>query len=216
MSNKKLIGEQVLYRIASGYPDTSYQVDIRDIYKAIEQKVNSKFRLRHFNATLPSGNTMPEHAMIATYENIAVTSLGNGKSQSLLPVTPISLPLNMGIYMVYDPRYPDNFFIPLQRSQLALLRADELLNNLMGMIGFEPKNNVLLFTQDITMFGTSSITMELAVFDMSQYADTDKLPIPADLEDEIVNELVNDFSPVQPETGDVNNYTNAPSQIPVK
>lgn len=208
-TTKKIIAEQVLKRLDGGYSDTADPIDERDVYKATEQKINALFKLRHLDTTLPSGETLPENAMIATYENIAVTSLDNGKSYATLPVTPISMTKNMGIFMIYDPTTPDNFFIPLQRSQLALLKADELLSDLMGSIGYEPKNQTVTFTKDLTFFGINNVTMELCVFDMSKYSLTDRLPIPADMEDQIIQELVKDFSPVQPEDGTVNNFTSA-------
>lgn len=209
---KQVIAEQVMFRISGGYPDTAFQLDERDIYKATEQKINALFKLKHFDTTLPSGETLPDNTMIATYENITVTSTGNGKSTATLPINPISLPKNSGIVMIYDEKNPDNFFIPLQRTQLALLRADELLNDLMGQIGFEPKNNTIVFTKDITMYGINKVTMELCVFDMSTYGATDRLPIPADMQDVIIQELMKDFAPVQPEEAIVNNFSNAGQQ----
>jgi hypothetical protein len=212
MSTKKIIAEQVLFRLAGGYPDTAFQIDERDVWKALEQKLNSLFKLKHFDTTLPSGETLPENTMIATYEGengVAVTSLGNGKSKAVLPINPISLPKNMGIYLVYDPAHPENPFIPLQRGQLSLLRADQLLNDLNGQIGYEPRNTDIIFTKDLTMFGINEVTMELCVFEISQYGVTDRLPVPSDYEDTLVNELVSDFAPVTPETATVNNFTTA-------
>lgn len=212
---KKSISDDILYRLAGGIPTKSFPIHEQDIWAMIPEKVNAKFKLRHFDSTLSSGETIPDSAMIATYESIAVTSLGNGKSYALLPINPISLPLNMGIFLVYAPEYPDNFFIPLQRSQLALLKADELLNNLMGEIGYEPKKDRLLFTQDLTSLGVTNITMELCVFDMEDYGVNDPLPIPADYVDSLIDELVKEFSPVIAKTGIISSFTN-PSQQPVK
>ena len=190
---KKSISDEVLYRLVGGIPTKSYPVQEQDIWGCIPEIVNEKFRLRHFDSTLASGETIPDNAMIATYENITVTSMGNGKSYAELPINPISLPMNIGIHMVYDPVYPDNFFIPLQRSQLALLRADELLNNLMGQVGFEPKKDRLIFTQDITMLGTSEVTMELCVFDINDYGVNDPMPIPADFVEGLIKRLMEEF-----------------------
>lgn len=215
MATKKSISDSVLYKLAGGIPTNSFPVHEQDIWAALDHKINSLYKLRHINATLPSGETLPENAMIATYENIAVTSTGDGKSYSLLPIIPIGLPMNMGIFMIYNPKYPDNFFVPLQRSQLALLRADELLNNLMGQVGYEPKNDRVVFTQDITMYDTTSVTMELCVFDISGYSVTENLPIPADMEDSVEDELFKEFESVVAKTGIENRFTN-PNQQPIK
>lgn len=210
---KQVIAEQVLYKYYGGFVDTNGPVQLYDVYKALEQKINSLFKIHQFDVTLPSGETMPENAMIATYENVAVTALGE-RSKATLPITPISFPKNMGIYLVYNPLYPDIPFIPLQRGQLALLRVDSLLNDLGGQIGYEPRNKEIIFTKDITLLGITAVTMELCVFDISQYSVTDNLPVPPDYEERIVNELVAQFAGVQPETGLVNNFTTIGQNLP--
>lgn len=215
MSTKKIISDQVLLKLSGGFVDNSFPVDERDIWKALEQKINDTFKLKHFSETLPSGETIPDSTMIATYTDNTVTSTGNGKSTTPLPINPISLPKNMGIFLIYDPNNPDVMFIPLQRGQLSLLKADTLLNDLNGEVGYEPKNNIITFTKDLTTLGITSVTQELCVFDISLYSATSVLPIPADMEEKLVNELYAQFSPVQPESGVVNNFTNAGQTQPI-
>jgi len=215
-STKKIISDAVLYKLNGGTPaPAGFPVDERDIWASLEDIINAKFKMKHFDTTLPSGETMPEHAMIATYENVAVTPLGDGRATATLPVTPISLPKNMGIYLVYNEDYPDAFFIPLQRGQSSLLNADDLLNELNGQIGYEPKNEKIIFRKDITTFGITDVTMELCVFDISQYTATQDLPLPADYIDDITTQLVQEFAPVAAKSGIVSNFVN-PSQMPVK
>lgn len=217
MSSKKVIAEQVLYKLAGGIPDTNFPIDQRDLFKALEQKINSYFLLRHFDKTLPTGGSAPEHTMIATYSGITVTSMAtNKKSYSTLPVQPISLPVNAGIYLVYHADYPDMPFIPLLRGDTALLRTDSLLSDIMGQISYEPKNNIIIYNRDLTLIDMSEVTMELCVLDISLYAETDRLPIPPDYEDRIIQELIAEFSPVMAESGKVNVWTNVNQQQPLK
>lgn len=211
---KKEFSDMILYKIYGGIPDSGGAVDERDIWDALDHKVNELFKLHQFDTNLPSGETIPENTMIATYEDVAVTSLGNGKATATLPIIPISLPKSMGIYLVYDSNNPDIPFIPMQRGQNALLRSDLLLNDLMGQVGYEPKNNKLIFTKDITLFGVTTVTMELCVFDISLYLITQDLPIPADYVGRIEDELIKEFSAVVAESGAVNNFTNAGQTVP--
>lgn len=212
--SKRLISDSVLYKLAGGIPTPGFPVHERDIWASLDNKINAMFKLRHFDTTLPSGETMPENSMIATYENIDVTASSDGKSYALLPITPISLPRNSGIYLVYDPNRPDMPFIPLQRGQSSLLNADSLLNDLGGQIGYEPKNNRIIFRKDITVFGVDEVTMELCVFDVSSYSATAELPIPADYINQIEDELVNEFAPVLAKSGFVSNIVNPSQNIP--
>lgn len=204
---KKEISDMVLYKLAGGVPDASFPVDERDIWDALDHKVNELFKLHQFDVTLASGETIPENTMIATYTGNTVTS-ANGKSTATLPIIPISLPKSMGIFLVYDPNNPDNPYIPIQRGQGALLKSDGLLNDLMGQIGYEPKNNQLVFSTDLTMFDVNEVTIELCVFDISQYSITQDLPIPADYIGRIEDELVREFAPIVAESGIVNPWTN--------
>ena len=144
-STKYLLAEQVQTRLAGGL-GASQPVQNEDIVKAIEQIINSMFQMQYYNATLPTGETIPDNLMIAFYENIPVTTLGD-KSQAELPIIPISLPRNMGVYRVTDNK--DNDFIPVPLGQGALLRADKLLNDLLGNVWFEIRKNIVIFSKDI-------------------------------------------------------------------
>lgn len=210
--SKRLISDSVLYKLAGGIPTKSFPVQERDIWASLNNKVNALFKLKHFDTTLASGETMPENYMIATYDNIAVTSSGE-RSVATLPITPIALPKNMGIYLIYNPNYPDAFFIPLQRGQSALLNADSLLNDLGGQIGYEPKNKTIIFRKDITTLGMSTVSMELCVLDISAYTETEALPIPADMIEAIEDELVKEFAPVLAKNGIVSNFVNPTQNV---
>jgi len=209
-STKYLLAEQVQIRLAGGFRDANQPVQNEDIVKAIEQIINSMFQMQYYNATLPTGETIPDNLMIAFYENIPVTTLGD-KSQAELPVIPISLPRNMGVYRVTDSK--DNDFIPVPLGQGALLRADKLLNDLLGNVWFEIRKNIVIFSKDILLLGIDTVNMYLIVMDISLYSNTDPLPIPASMEEEIVEKAFAKFATVTPETGIVNNYSSATQKI---
>lgn len=213
MATKKSISDSVLYKLAGGIPDASLPIDERDIWAELEKRINEKYKLHYFDTTLSIGETIPEAAMIATYEGITVTSSGE-KSYSLLPVTPISLPKNMGIFQVFATGYDEIPFIPLQRGQRGLLRSDELLNDCLGLISYEPKNNRIVYSKDLTTLGVSTVIMELCVLKISEYGVNDTLPIPASMEGELMDELIKQFVWVTAETGQVNNWSNINQQQP--
>lgn len=207
---KRLISDQTLFRLYGGMPDSSAPVQKEDIFKATEQLINSMYRMEQFQANLPAGETIPNGVMIATYTDVSVSGYGNF-SKSTLPVIPISLPRNLGIYNI-KPAMSLNLttsfsFIPMQRGQFDLLRTDTLLNSLLNQVGYEPRNNDVVFTSNIYLLGITKVDMELCVFDMSSYSETDVLPVPSSMEADIVNTLVAQFSTVIPESGKVNLLT---------
>jgi hypothetical protein len=194
--SKKVIAEQVKYKLAAGFPDLGDAVLEQDIFVAIGQKVNAKYKLEYFDTTLPSGETIPNSLSLATYENIPVASLSNGRSKSLLPVTPISLPRNIGIFSIEDAN-GEVTFIPLLPSQRILLKNQPLINDILGQVGYEVRNKSIEYSVDLTLWNINAVTMRLAVLDIDQYSETDILPIPASSEEDIVNELYAQFAPEQ-------------------
>lgn len=195
MSNKRLLGEQVLYRLEAGYPD-KFNIQLDDIYKAIEQKINALFRMEHFSVTLPSGESVPDYATMAFYEDIAVTSVSNGRSQCKLPVAPITLPRNMGIYEIQDPEGKVSF-IPLLQTQRMLLKSQPLISDLLMQVGYTPMGKVIEFSKDLPLFKVKKVNMVLIVMDLSKYDELDELPIPISYEETIVTQLFNEFAGVE-------------------
>lgn len=207
---KRLLSDQVLIRLNSGFVDVSSEVQKEDIWIAIEQKVNAMFKMQHFTMNLPSGETMPENLALAVYDNIAISN-GDGLSSYLtLPVIPISLPRNAGIQTVT----PGGLLpcIPLMAGQRHLLRTDVLLNDLMGEIGYEVIGSKLKFTKDLPSFEITTASLELVVLDISQYGENDMLPVPADYEQQIVDDLIKQFAPIQPQADLVSNYSEMPTK----
>lgn len=213
-TTKRIIADQVSFRLYGGMPDVAAPVQFEDIYKALEQKINAKFALQQFALNLPNGGTIPNNLALATYEDVTVTSNGDGKSYSTLPVMPITLPRNAGIQEIRpnisiagNQKMLGSPFIPLQFGQGYLLQADKLLSTLFGQIAYEPTGKTITYSKDVTVYGIRKVDMKLVVFDMSQYSETDDLPIPASDEETLVNELFAQFSSVLPESGVVNSYT---------
>ncbi len=215
MTTKYKLAEQVLYRIAGGFPDVAESVQLVDMYPAIEQIVNALTKAQQFSINMANGETIPDNLMVGVYENVAVTSLGYriNKSKATLPIQPISLPRNMGIYQIYDPNLPDNAYIPIQAGQGALLKTDALLSDLLGQVSYEPKGKSIIFSKDLPAYDINVVTMELVVMDISLYGETDTLPIPADLEGAIVEQLFRQFTSVLPENGQVNPFTTAGDKV---
>ena len=203
-STKFLMAEQILLRLAGGYRDVAQSVQMEDVVKAIEQVINTMFQTQYYSATLPTGETVPDNLMIAFYEDISVVAYGD-KAKADLPIVPISLPRNMGIYRVVNSEDID--FIPVPLGQGALLKADKLLNDLLGSVYYEVRKNEIIFSKDVTLLGVDTVNMYLVVMDISLYSNTDPLPIPANMEEEIIEKVFAKFAPIVPESGIVNSYS---------
>jgi len=208
-STKYLMAEQVLLKLAGGYRDVAQSVQMEDVVKAIEQVINTMFQTQYYSAVLPTGETIPDNLMVAFYENIPVTSYGD-RAKAELPIVPISLPRNMGVYRVVNTNDID--YVPVPLGQGALLKADKLLNDLLGSVYYEVRKNEVIFSKDITLLDVSEVNMYLVVMDISLYSNTDPLPIPANMEEEIIEKVFAKFAPIVPETGIVNSYSELQSK----
>ncbi len=84
-----------------------------------------------------------------------------------------------------------NVFIPLQQGDVAMMQKEPLINNLLGCVGYEVAGLQVMYNKDLTNGGTATpkVTMRLAVLDISQYSDTDLLPLPSSMEWDVVTEV---------------------------
>ena len=191
MKSKYFLAEQVRLKLEGGYGKTASKVQFDDIKAALGQKINTKFRTEQFSINLPSGETIPDNLFLAEYEDIPVNG-GKGKAEALLPIIPISLPRNMGVYAIKDETNCE--FIPMQAGQDTLMFGQKILSDFMKQVGYTVQGQKIKFTYDITINGIEKINAVLVVMDLDKYDDFTPLPIPASMESEIVEELFVDFA----------------------
>ena len=147
----------------------------------------------------------------------------DGKSQATLPIKPMKLPRNMGVWAVY-PKYTtdgnyeyDKEFIPLQMGQGGLIKSQPLLSDLLNQVGYECFGDKLFFTKDIkSLFPDIVLAMRLAVMDISQYGDWDILPLLPEHEMAIKQEVIKLFSVVGTADLIVDDTSKQQQGLPVK
>jgi hypothetical protein len=179
----KLADECARIIYGGNIPDAG-KVHIEELKNAVCQVANQLLKTEYFQINGKIGETIPNGTMLALYENIAVTKYKN-VSQAILPVMPVKLPRNMGVFMIFDPENPAFEFIPLQMGQWGLLQSQPLINDLLGQCGYEPFGMQILFTKDITNndpLNPTTVSMRLAILDIAQYGDYDPLPVLPEME----------------------------------
>ena len=87
-----------------------------------------------------------------------------------------------------------------------MLGQEFLANTLLGQICYEIAGRNVTFSQDITLLKMDTVNMDLMVFDMSKYSETDILPLPSDMEQQLLDDLYKMFAPIQAEPATVSNY----------
>lgn len=178
------ISEQIL-RLINGNPIISGRFHINEVKRLVVQVSNQLLKADHFSINVPEGDTIPNNCMVFTYDNVPVVQY-KGKSKATLPSIPVSLPRNMGVLHVSKTDSIDEPFIPIPTSMYGIIKPQDLLGNLSGLVGYEVVGKDIIFTKDLTAQGVSAVYMRLVGGDLSQLGDYDILPLSADLEAQVV------------------------------
>jgi hypothetical protein len=207
VATKYFLAEQILYRLSQGTPNISDSVKIYDVMAAINQKINSLLKISHFSTQMAEGERMPDNLVIATYNNIPVRTFGGKKAKAVLPVMPVSLPRNIGVYEVAGDEFFTCPYIPVQAGQANMIKSQKLLSGLISKTVYEVYGQDIIFFSDITINNTTEVFIRLLVTDINLYDDYTPLPIPADFEAQIIEDLVKQFAPSEKQTtGVIDNY----------
>ncbi len=192
-TTKYKLAEQCVRILNGGEIPVASKVKINEAKIAVEQVLNKMLKMEYLNLNIPTAELIPNGASVATYEGIEVTQYGT-RSKSVLPAMPLKLPRGIGLYQIFDPANMDCPFIPLEMGQYGLLQNQPLINNLLGQVGYEWYGTDIIYTTDLTQPTPIEVTIRLVVLDIGQYSDYDILPVPADMEWEIVQEVVRLYS----------------------
>jgi hypothetical protein len=189
-TTKKKISEQV-QRMLKGNPIISARVHINDIKLLIEQVSNQLLKTDYFQVNMPEGDTIPNNCMIYSYDQIPVTTYKTTKSKCTLPSIPISLPRNMGVLHVSKTDAIDEPFVPIPSSLYGIVKPQDLLGDMSGLIGYEVIGKDIIFTKNLPGLSINSVFIRLVGMDMSQVTDYDILPLSSDMEAQVVQTVYN-------------------------
>ena len=216
------LAEQCLNLIEGGNPAAADSIDLPELKIACGQVINSLLKTEYFSVNVGMRETIPNGSVLGLYEGIEVFT-SNGKSQAILPIKPLKLPRNMGVWAIY-PKYTtssnydyDKEFIPLQMGQGGLIKSQPLINDLLGQVGYECFGDRIIFTKDIkSLYPDVVVAMRLAIMDIDQYGDFDTLPLLPEQEWQVIQEVVKIYSS-QPTAGKVvDATTKEESKVPIQ
>jgi hypothetical protein len=184
------ISEQVM-RLMAGNIIISGRYHINDVKRLVVQVSNQLLKADHFAINVPEGDTIPNNCMVFTYDNVAVTTYKTTKSKCTLPSIPISLPRNMGVLHISKTDDIDEPFIPIPTSMYGIIKPQDLLGDLSGLIGYEVVGKDVIFTKNLPGMGVNAVYMRLVGSDISQFGDYDILPLSADMEAQVIQTVYN-------------------------
>ena len=93
-------------------------------------------------------------------------------------------------------------YIPIQNGEDSYLKSQtQGANALIGLVFYSVRDNAVIFTQDLTDpagENVNAVDMQLVVMDLDKYSDYDLLPLPADMAEQVVAEVVSLLSGAPP------------------
>ena len=184
MATRKTLREeiQLLYNNQLDKNAFNDTVDVRQIDLLIEKAVNRNLKVEA-TENIKDGTIDVSKYNLVTYT--VATSDSNSISSGTLPVIPIALPRDMGVWRVSSTQGIPTPFIPISMSMIDTYGGTNL-EYLEGLIGYWINGKTINFTE--ASIGTVYVTM--FVYDLSQIGEDDLLPIDAGLQDIIVKEVL--------------------------
>jgi hypothetical protein len=194
-TTKYKLAETVLRRLSGGNAAMASKWHINEIKIALEQCLNALLKVESLSNTVNYGETIPNGAAVATYEGIVVEAY-KSVSRIELPAIPMKLPRGLGVFQIMPSDDHTCQYIPIEMSLASMLSGQsQLVSGLLGQIGYEVYGNYAQFTADLTVEGEEvTVDVRLIILDMSQYDDWSILPIPADMEKDVVDMVYNMFA----------------------
>lgn len=189
-TTKYKIAEQIS-RLIRGNPIISGRVHMNDIKLLVEQVANQLLKADYFAVNVPEGDTIPNNCMVFTYDNVPVTTYKSTKSKAMLPSMPINLPRNMGVLHVSKTDAIDEPFVPIPTSLYGVIKPQDLLGDLSGLIGYEVIGKDIVFTKNLPGLSINSVLIRLVGVDLSQLTDYEAFPLSSDMEAQVVQTVYN-------------------------
>lgn len=197
MTTKYILSEQI-QRIYARFLDKdnpSDVIDLREVSLLVSQAINKILKLEVAESFKAGLVDIPKCSLIE-YTATVVSDSGNSRSYATLPVIPLTLPLNMGIWSIAASNAAMTPYIPIPAQDVLVFQGANL-SYLEGQIGYYVQNKRVYFTKDITLAGNgsiSSVIINILASNFSQFTDTDMLPISPEVESAVITEVLNIIS----------------------
>jgi hypothetical protein len=165
--------------------NVNHTIDKRELYPLIAQLVNQRLNIYSMDADVIGDISIPACA-VASYELPVIEDAG--KYYSEIPVMPIRLPRDMGVWSV-TPINGELDMIPVMPSLLSVLGGTEEIE-LEGNIGYVVSGGRIKYLKkpEIGTDDVEAVVVQLLVYPIDAKNPNSTVPIYADLEAEIVME----------------------------
>ncbi len=200
MRTKWSYAESVIKELQNDYPGRDLKVDPREVLLRLDAMVNQMAKSGFIENWKMGNGTQLDEQFITTWEWLTITDPANKMpSYFTIPANYVNLPRNGGIEEVYfensfsgnKTRYFDPVIIKSFRDVAAY--RNNMAANLEGRLSGYPKGRTFVFDRGEISAKYGRVGIRLAIRDSSVIGDDDPYPIPADIEQTVIAELVDWF-----------------------
>ena len=210
MATRVSIAEQIQlqFKRATGIKDDAKNsIDRREIFPLINQVANELLGTV-IQAGVKSGGIQIPSGTLATYGN-CTTDIENGRYFVTIPVYPMSLPRNIGVYSIVpqsgSPLLDGTPYIPITQEDWDLLSIADINDSgmLEGQTAFYVEGKKAFFTKQ----PTSAVKIKLVISDPNLIGDSDPYPVTPEIETAIIERVLailksNTINQIQPNPQD--------------
>jgi hypothetical protein len=192
-TTKNILSEQI-QRIYARYIDKGNEsdvIDIREIKLLVNQSINKVLKLQVAESFQAGMIDVPK-CNIVEYTCAVTSQSANLRAFITLPVIPITLPMDMGIWSISAANAVMTPYIPIPSQDVIVFQGTNL-SALEQQVGYYVQGKRIYFTKDITTITNGSITsvlVNLLVADFSTQGDNDLLLISPEVESAIIEDVL--------------------------
>jgi hypothetical protein len=193
-TTKNILSEQI-QRIYARFIDknnVSDAIDLREIKLLVNQSINKVLKLQ-VAETFKAGFVDVPKCNLIEYTCAVTSEPTNNRAYITLPVIPINLPLDMGVWSIAASSAAMTPYIPIPAQDVLVFQGTNL-SALEQQIGYYIQGTRVYFTKDITLSANGSITsvrVNILAADFNTTADNDLLPISPEVETTIMEDVLN-------------------------
>jgi hypothetical protein len=192
-TTKNILSEQI-QRIYSRFIDKDNiksVIDEREIKLLVNQSINKVLKLQ-VSESFKAGMIDVPKCNIVEYTCAVTSQPANTRAFITLPVIPINLPMDMGIWTISASNAAMTPYIPIPSQDVIVFQGTNL-SALEQQVGYYMQGKKVYFTKDITTVANgsiSSVLVNLLVSDFSTQGDNDLLLISPEVENSIIEDVL--------------------------
>jgi len=194
-TTKHRLAEQIQRILNSGDISHDNEIDKRELILALEQERDRLIRMRLKESLQQGERTIPGD-IVSTFDSIPIRKDKTKKLlYSVLPERPMSLFNDMGITHVSYTADQYNAFIRMKNGSLSLYNG-LLSSDLGGRGGYWMEGDRIYYNKGVDDCCGNTIILKM-ILNSGDYDADAVFPIPADLEIEVVRNVVQLYSPMK-------------------